>query len=152
MQSGKDDKRDFRRLNTHAGLLAVAIVGGILFSYFQRQNSAVPDLSNSQAAVAGVTSSISQEEFGPFLSPEQQYIDDLLDKHGMNINLTNPYGLTTQDLDFAIRIVATEGSPDEPDEGLKGIIDVILNRMKSSYFPHATTIKNTIASEGQFDA
>src|SRR3989338_439488 len=151
VQLKNDDDKHFRRLNTHAGLLALAAAGAVLFSHFQHQNSAIPDLERPKdaASITSLQARIGQQWV---ISPEETFIDDLLTKYGANLAYDNPYNLTAQDLDFAIRLIATEGSPDEPDEGLKGIIDVILNRMKSNYFPNAVTVKSTIAEPGQFDS
>ena len=83
-------------------------------------------------------------------APPINDVSSALDAQDATIAASTVYGdisLTAEDFDLLRRIMALEGHT-EGHEGLKGIAEVVFNRMRSDRFPN--TLSEVIYQRGQF--
>ena len=151
----ENEKRTFLRLNSHFGFLATFAVGvALATTYVQANNETIPHNYNPPShhqTQEGMPSWKQYTEDRSFRSAGEKFIDDLLEKNGVDLNSNNPYNLSKQDLDIIFRYAATESGVNDPVECIEGIFDTFLNRLKSHYHPE-TTVRDIVTAPGQYSA
>lgn len=128
-----------------AGLCLMGLTAVLTYAHFQRQNSAI-DVGQytANAQQTHETGNTVPQAGLEHIDSGEQFIDDLLMKNGIYLGTNNPYNVTGQDIDFMIRVVATEVGYSQPKEGIEAVVDVIINRYNSPEFE--STIRGVLDS------